>query len=46
MYQDWAGDTDRSGRQVHVPGASSDVSDTTPGDDDPNGPDYETEQTR
>ncbi|WP_436528901.1 hypothetical protein [Actinoplanes sp. HUAS TT8] len=41
----WAGDTDRSGWQVHVPGAPSYVNDTTPGDNDPNGPDYATEQT-
>jgi hypothetical protein len=44
--RDWAGDTDRSGWQVHIPGAPSYVNDTTPGDNDPNGTDYTTEATR
>jgi hypothetical protein len=44
--RDWAGDTDRSGWQVHIPGAPSYVNDTTPGDNDPSGPDYATEATR
>lgn len=44
--RDWAGDTDRSGWEVHIPGAPSYANDTTPGDDDPGGQDYETEATR
>ncbi|BCY13217.1 hypothetical protein [Actinoplanes sp. L3-i22] len=44
--RDWAGDTDRSGWQVHIPGAPSYVNDTTPGDNDTGGLDYETEKTR
>jgi hypothetical protein len=44
--RDWAGDTDRSGWQVHIPGAPSYVNDTTPGGDDAGGPEYETEATR
>ncbi|BEL06242.1 hypothetical protein Q0Z83_044330 [Actinoplanes sichuanensis] len=44
--RDWAGDTDRSGWQVHIPGAPSYVNDTTPGDNDQGGQDYTTEETR
>lgn len=43
--RDWAGDTDRSGWQVHIPGAPPDVNDTIPGDGNPDGPDYKTETT-
>ncbi|MCD0445778.1 hypothetical protein LO763_19400 [Glycomyces sp. A-F 0318] len=41
--EDWAKDTDRSGREVPVPGAPPYVTDTTPGGDDEGGPEYETE---
>ncbi|GAA4972597.1 hypothetical protein [Actinoplanes utahensis] len=44
--RDWAGDTDRSGWKVHIPGAPSYVNDTTPGDNDTSGQGYETEATR
>lgn len=44
--RDWAQDTDRSGWEVHIPGAPSYVTDTTPGGDDAGGPEYETEATR
>ena len=44
--RDWAGDTDRSDWQVHIPGAPSYVNDTTPGDTDTSGQGYETEATR
>ncbi|MEV0901258.1 hypothetical protein [Actinoplanes sp. NPDC049802] len=44
--RDWAGDTDRSGWQVPIPGAPSYVNDTIPGDNQSSGPDYETEETR
>ncbi|MEO3819476.1 hypothetical protein ABGB21_23025 [Plantactinospora sp. B24E8] len=43
---DWAEDTDRSGWEVHIPGAPPFVTDTTPGGDDTGGPEYETEATR
>ncbi|MBF9127942.1 hypothetical protein I0C86_02855 [Plantactinospora sp. S1510] len=43
---DWAQDTDRTGWQVHIPGAPSYVNDTTPGGDDQDGQQYETEATR
>nr|MDT0662995.1 hypothetical protein [Micromonospora sp. DSM 115978] len=42
---DWARDTDRSGWQVHIPGAPSYVVDTTPGGEHEGGPEYETEAT-
>lgn len=44
--RDWARDTDRSGWEVHIPGAPPYVTDTTPGGDDAGGPEYETEATR
>jgi hypothetical protein len=43
---DWAQDTDRSGWEVHIPGAPSYVNDTTPGGDDQDGQQYETGATR
>jgi hypothetical protein len=42
----WAGDTDRSGWQVHIPGAPPYVNDTTPGGSDTGDQDYETEANR
>jgi hypothetical protein len=40
---DWAGDTDRSGWEVPIPGAPPYVTDTTPGGGQNGGPDYATE---
>ncbi|MEU4620072.1 hypothetical protein AB0G04_08820 [Actinoplanes sp. NPDC023801] len=42
----WAGDTDRSGWKVPIPGAPWFVNDTIPGDNDTSGQGYETEATR
>jgi hypothetical protein len=44
--RDWAGDTDRNGWKVHIPGAPPFVYDTVPGDNDTGGQGYETEATR